>query len=158
MQKHAAHMMKGEYKPREFVLVTNERQHYQHDMKGQPRWFGPYIIMKHHKSGAFILQELDGAVLKKPVAWKRIKSYHYRKNLEPIVCSLSIPELEEGDNDPEVHTVAIKTEGPKLFKPWELKGHEANDYWHKKYQQMKKRREKGKVIAPNKPFPKHEDI
>src|SRR5260370_6224749 len=84
-QKNACWMMKGDYEPGEMVLVSDERHHFQHDLKGQPHWFGPYIIIKHHESGAFILQELDRTILKRPVAWKWIKSYHFRRNLKPII-------------------------------------------------------------------------
>ena len=63
-------MFKGEYQPGELVLLANEHQHFQHDLKGQPRWFGPYVVVKCRESGAFILQELDGTVMKRPIAWK----------------------------------------------------------------------------------------
>ncbi len=45
-QKHAACMFKGEYWPGELVLLVNECQHFQHDLKGQPRWFGSYVVVK----------------------------------------------------------------------------------------------------------------
>src|SRR5260370_9780732 len=95
-QRHSGRMRCGEYKPGEFVLASNECQHFQHDLKCQPRWFGPYIVVKHRESGAFILQELDGTLMKQPIAWKHIKLYHYRRNTEPVMKSLlTIPEDEE---------------------------------------------------------------
>ncbi len=54
--------MKGE-----LVLVYDEVLDNQMSGKGALRWRGPYAIMARRPSGAYVLQELDGAVLKQPV-------------------------------------------------------------------------------------------
>ena len=52
----------------------------------------------------------------------------------------------------------MKIDGPRLFKPWELRGHQANDYWHKKYQDMKEILKLGKPVDPNKMLPDQAEI
>src|SRR5260370_26135763 len=53
----------------------------------------------------------------------------------------------------------MKINGTRLFKPWELKGHKANDYyWHKKYQEMQDILKSGKPVDLNKPFPEQAEI
>ncbi len=97
--------------------------------------------------------------MKRPVAWKRIKSYHFRKNQELIVCSpISIPELEEGDDGLEALAETTRADRPRMFKLWELRGHQANDYWNKKFLEMQERLRTGQIIDPNKKTPEEEEI
>src|SRR5258707_12623982 len=69
-QCHMGWMKCGEYLKGELVLVYNEALNNQMSSKGALRWHGPYAVVARHPSRAYVLQELDGAVLKQPVAWK----------------------------------------------------------------------------------------
>ena len=127
--RHADRMKRGAYKRGELVLVVDEALRNQAGRKGALQWLGPYAVVQQRASGAFVLQELDGAVLKQLVAWKRLKSYVPRRGLEPVVRSAKwlvdkddIP-LEKG----LVGEAAIGQVG--LMKPWELKGEELVAYW-----------------------------
>ncbi len=97
--------------------------------------------------------------MKRPVAWKQIKSYHFRKNQELIVQSpLSISELEEGDDGLEALTETTRADGPRMFKPWELRGCQANNYWNKKFLEMQERLRTGQTIDPDKKTTEEEEI
>ena len=61
-------MKQGSYKKGELVLVADEALKNQVGKKGSLRWFGPYAMVLQRVSGVFILQELDGTVLRQPVA------------------------------------------------------------------------------------------
>ena len=57
------------------MLVYNEALDNRMSGKGDLRWRGPYTVVARHPSGAYVVQELDGLVLKQPIAWKCMKSY-----------------------------------------------------------------------------------
>src|SRR5258708_4643179 len=86
-QRHADHMKCGEYKKGELVLVYNEALGNQMSGKGTLRWHGPYTVVARQPSGVYVVQELDGSVLKQPVAWKRMKSYVPQWGLELVVLA-----------------------------------------------------------------------
>jgi len=46
------------------VLVYNEALDNRMSGKGDLRWCGPYMVVMRHLSGAYVIQELDGLVLK----------------------------------------------------------------------------------------------
>ena len=66
-------------------MVYNESLEHHFSGKGELRWCGPYAIVVRCPSGAYIIQELDGAILKQPITWKRLKSYVPHWGLEPVV-------------------------------------------------------------------------
>ena len=68
-------MKQGEYKKGELVLVYNEALDNHMSGKGDLRWHGLYVVVVRCPSGVYVVQELDGSVLKQPVAWKHMKSY-----------------------------------------------------------------------------------
>ena len=131
-------MKKGTYVKGELVLIANEILKNQHGQKGAMCWFRPYAVILQHLSGAFVLQELDGAVLKQPVAWHRLKSYIPRKGLEPVVLDPKwITEVEEAKQFAADSNKAILRQDPgtgpvwasRLHQPWELKGDDLIEYW-----------------------------
>src|SRR5258708_16885079 len=77
----------GEYWKGELVLVYNEALENQWSRKGALCWHGPYVVVARWPSGVYVLQELDGSVLKQPFAWKRMKSYIPQQALELVVLS-----------------------------------------------------------------------
>ena len=52
------------------------------------RYFGPLIIISRNKGGAYIVSELDGSVLDRPIAAFRVIPYFARSALE-------IPPLDD---------------------------------------------------------------
>ena len=69
------------------MLVYNEALDNHMSRKGDLRWCGPYAVVMRCPSGAYVVQELDGLVLKQPVAWKHMKSYVLWWGLEPTVLA-----------------------------------------------------------------------
>ena len=133
-------MKKGSYQKGELVLVADEALKNQAGKKGSLRWFSPYAIVLQRMSGAFVLQELDGTVLKQPVAWKRLKSYVPRKGLEPVVLkskwlsdvSGQTEEFGEWESLKEREAALTKANRDPilgLLRPWELKGKDLVEYW-----------------------------
>ena len=108
--RHAEQMKKGAYMKGELVLVVNEILKNQHGQKGAMQWFGPYAVIQQCPSGAFILQELDGAVLKQPIVWRCLKSYVPRKGLEPKILDPKwITNVEETDEfSADMNVVKLK--------------------------------------------------
>ncbi len=128
------------------MLVYNKALENQWSGKGALHWRGPYAVVVRWPSGAYVLQELDGSVLKQPVVWKRMKSYIPRRGLEPVVLSLrwlsTVDDIEEDllkDDQDElrvmmVHVDAIKSDVSWLPKPWLLKGEAESEYWRCVYE------------------------
>jgi len=48
----------------------------------RPRYTGPYVVLARNHGGAYILCELDGAVLDRPVAQFRVLPYFARHSIE----------------------------------------------------------------------------
>ena len=131
-------MKKGAYMKGELVLVVNEILKNQHGQKGAMQWFGPYTVVQKHPSGAFVLQELDGAVLKQPIVWCCLKSYVPQKGLKPKILDPKwITNVEETDKFSADMNIARLKQKPRtsllwvlrLHQLWELKGKELVEYW-----------------------------
>jgi hypothetical protein len=56
--------------------------------KNFPRYLGPYIYISRNRGGAILLCELNGAMLRCPIAAFRVIPYFARKDIE-------LPSLEE---------------------------------------------------------------
>ncbi|PCH33220.1 hypothetical protein WOLCODRAFT_51538, partial [Wolfiporia cocos MD-104 SS10] len=72
-----------------WVLVHETWLDLQQGNKGALRWSGPYIIHEKYQSGSYCLRELDGTVLKEPVAANRLKLFYYREDRQTIETSLA---------------------------------------------------------------------
>jgi hypothetical protein len=55
-RKHTARMVAGEYAPSKWVIIYNEALDNQHGSKGIAKWFGPFIIIQHRPSRAYVVQ------------------------------------------------------------------------------------------------------
>ncbi|KAF8344295.1 uncharacterized protein EI90DRAFT_3115050 [Cantharellus anzutake] len=89
----------------------------------QLRWLGPHMVDKRLRSGALVLQELDGeeSIIREPV--KLSEGY------------------EEPDNEANYASYATKPRHLTPPKPWELKGEKLAEYWREKYERMRARTE-----------------
>ena len=152
-QRHQHRFLLGNYKTGELVLVHNEALDNQFGEKGALRWHGPFAVVARRPSGAYILQELDGSILKQPVAWKRLKSYVPHRGLEPVILApkwLSKldgieKDLMEKDADElcvmVAHASRIRPNEPFLPKPWLLEGEAQTEYWSRVWERSKVRNE-----------------
>jgi hypothetical protein len=61
------------------------------------RYIGPLIVVLHNYSGAYILSELDGTVLHRPIATFRLLPYFVRKSipLPPDIIDIDDTFLRE---------------------------------------------------------------
>jgi hypothetical protein len=64
----------------DWVLVFDSSLEHQHSTlrKFSRRWFGPYVVVATHDNATYTLRELNGTMLKIPVAGKRIKTFKRR--------------------------------------------------------------------------------
>jgi hypothetical protein len=64
----------------DWVLVFDSSLEHQYSTlrKSSRRWFGPYVVVATHDNATYTLRELDGTMLKIPVAGKRIKPFRRR--------------------------------------------------------------------------------
>ncbi|EJD41808.1 hypothetical protein AURDEDRAFT_68242 [Auricularia subglabra TFB-10046 SS5] len=67
--------------PGTLVLVKNSRIELEHNRKPKPRWLGPFIVLRRHSGGSYILAELDSSVLVDRVAAARVRLYHARADV-----------------------------------------------------------------------------
>jgi hypothetical protein len=66
----------------DWVLVFDSTLEHQHSTtrKFARRWFGPYVVVQVHENGTYSLRELDGTLLRIPIAGKRVKAFKRRRN------------------------------------------------------------------------------
>jgi hypothetical protein len=134
--KHGACMNTSEYKPGEWVIVYNEALDAQHGQKGSAKWYGPFIIVQCRPSDAYVIQQPDRVVLRRPIAWKWLKLYHFQENTEPVVSKLVWNYYEE---DLAVCSTSQSTRRCRL-KSWEIMDPEEQiQYWKSKYEATKRR-------------------
>ncbi len=50
--------------------------------KMRPRYLGPYVVLSRNRGGAYLLCEIDGAVLDRPVAAFRLLPYLARRSID----------------------------------------------------------------------------
>jgi hypothetical protein len=88
----------------DWVLVYDSSLEQQHSTvrKFARRWFGPYIVVTVHDNATYSLRELDGTLLRVPIAGKRIKAFKRRN----MWLDIDAPESEfhstthmDSDND-----------------------------------------------------------
>lgn len=62
--------------------------------KSKPRYLGPYQVYRHTRGGSYVLQELDGAIWRQPVAAFRLLPYISRD--DPVLEDL----MQDPDEEP----------------------------------------------------------
>lgn len=74
------------------VLVRNTAIEKSLNRKMRPRYLGPFVVLSRNRGGAYIICELDGAVLDRPIAAFRLLPYLARSRIElpPLLDSLDI--------------------------------------------------------------------
>ena len=69
------------FKQGNLVLVCNMKIEKSLDKKMKPRYLGPLIMVSRTKRGAYIVCELDGAVLHNPIVQFHVIPYLARKSI-----------------------------------------------------------------------------
>ena len=89
----------------DLVLMRNTAIEKALNRKMRARYLGPLIFISRNKGGAYILSELDGALLHRPVAAFRIIPYFARKQIDipPLdqLLDVSMSRLRELENTTE---------------------------------------------------------
>ena len=96
---HTATIKDFDFKLGDLVLIRNTAIEKALNRKMRARYLGPLIVISRNKGGAYILAELNGALLDRPVAAFRVIPYFARKNLTlpPLkdLLDVSLDRLKE---------------------------------------------------------------
>ena len=81
------------------MILCNSSLDHQHTINIQQRWFGLYEVRKVFDNGTYRLSELDGTILRVPVAGKRVKIFKKRTNEKPYVIQAEADNEEQSEED-----------------------------------------------------------
>ncbi len=81
-QEHAATIREFDFQRGELVLMRNTAIEKALNRKMRPRYLGPYVVLSCNCGGAYILCELDGSVLDRPIAAFRLLPYLARDRID----------------------------------------------------------------------------
>ena len=105
---HSLVIKNFDFKRGDLVLARNTAIEKSLNKKMRPRYIGPYIVIRRNKGSAYILCELDGSVLDRPLAAFRLVPYFARERISLPQSALDADEarlkkMEEsqskGDDD-----------------------------------------------------------
>jgi hypothetical protein len=86
----------------DLVLVRNSSAENTHVRKNKPRYFGPMVVVKKTRNGAYRLAELDGALSRLRYAAFRLVPYYSRSRTIISVADLLDPEDLATLNDADI--------------------------------------------------------
>ena len=98
----------------DWVIVYDNSLDHQHSSvrKFARRWFGPYEVRQIYDNGTYRLCELDGTMLRTPIAGKRVKLFKKRNEAQPCVTTDDVNEgaptdiqnesMEDSDREIEI--------------------------------------------------------
>ncbi len=79
-QRYEHRLCTGNYPPGALVLIRNISIEKSADRKYQPRYLGPYRVNRRTSHGSYVLEELDGVVLRYRIAPFRVLPYFSRND------------------------------------------------------------------------------
>jgi transposase InsO family protein len=104
-RRYARKLQKPNYPIGSLVLVRNSRlEDHLNSFKVNPRYLGPYVVVRKTQAGTYILSELDGAIHKEHYAAFRLIAYIKRNDpiLVENIDEISItPEFQNWRSNPE---------------------------------------------------------
>jgi hypothetical protein len=80
-RNHAETIADFEFKRGDLVLIRNTQIEKSLNRKMRPRYLGPLVVLSRNFGGAYIICELDGSVLHRPIAAFRVIPYFARKSI-----------------------------------------------------------------------------
>ncbi|KAI0037569.1 hypothetical protein FA95DRAFT_1467677, partial [Auriscalpium vulgare] len=90
--EHAHTIKNYDFKRGILVLMRHTAIEKSLNRKMRPRYLGPLVVISRNCGGAYILAELDGSVLDRPIAAFRVIPYFARR--EPIPIDLSQVDID----------------------------------------------------------------
>jgi hypothetical protein len=94
-KEHAASVKDFDFQLGDLVLIRNTAIEKALNRKMRARYLGPLIVISRNKGGAYILAELDGSLLDRPLAAFRVIPYFARRHIElPALDKLLDVSLE----------------------------------------------------------------
>lgn len=120
-RNHAATISTEVYDPGSLVLVRNTAIEKALNRKMRPRYLGPLIVVARNRGGAYVLAELDGTVLDRPVAAFRVLKYMAREKVvvPEGVWDVSRERLEKMKQDRSQGDKERLNIGPSYIAPVE---------------------------------------
>ena len=79
---HAASIHDYDLRRGALVLVRNTTIDKSLNRKMRPRYLGPYVVLSRNRGGAYIVAEIDGSVLDRPIAAFRFLPYLARTHID----------------------------------------------------------------------------
>jgi len=112
-REHTTKTRDYNFAPGSLMLIRNTRFEKSLNRKMRPRYIGPMIIISHNRGGAYIVAELNGAVLDRPIGAFHIIPYFPRRTITlsslEDVLDISTEELhrceQSIDPDKEFNTL-----------------------------------------------------
>lgn len=87
-QVHSHTVTDFDFKRGDLVLCRNTAIEKSLNKKMRPRYMGPLVVISRNRGGAYVLAELDGTVLDRPLAAFRLVPYFARR-------SIPLPDLDD---------------------------------------------------------------
>lgn len=87
---HATVVKDFDFKTGDLVLVRNTAIEKSLNRKMRARYNGPYVVVTRNRGGAYVLCELDGSVIDRPLAAFRVIPYFARAAIEVPTAALDV--------------------------------------------------------------------
>jgi hypothetical protein len=117
-KEHASTIRDYDFKLGDLVLIRNTAIEKALNQKMCARYLGPLIVISRNKGGAYIIAELDGSILDRPVAAFRVIPYFARTSLDlpPLnmlidISRMCLTQIEDSEAaDPEEEDEGVDAE------------------------------------------------